>query len=184
MNFVHGYPYVSVSLGFAYKSRPTVGVVYNPFYHHLYSACRSKGAYLQDFRGRHSLPLRHPAPPLGGLKDSLIAVEWGKEREGINWETTTETFKKLGAKKGGMVHDLRTFGGAALNLCAVASGTVDGEITGDQYLCESQLRRLAEQFAGAEAGMHGFVPRLGRVYCGSASNPLLQRTSVRVGPFC
>ena len=52
-------------------------------------------------------------------------MEWGKEREGINWETVVDTFKNLTAKDGGMVHDLRTFGGAALNLCTVAAGSVD-----------------------------------------------------------
>ena len=125
MNFIHGHPYVSVSLGFAYKSRPAVGVVYNPFYHHLYTAALGRGAYFEDFRSKHRLPLTSPAPPLGGLRESLVLVEWGKEREGINWETVVDTFKNLTAKDGGMVHDLRTFGGAALNLCTVAAGSVD-----------------------------------------------------------
>ena len=125
MNFVHGHPYVSISLGFAYKLRPAVGVVYNPFYHHLYTAATGRGAYFEDFRGKHRLPFTSPAPPLGGLRQSLVLVEWGKEREGINWETVVDTFKNLTAKDGGMVHDLRTFGGAALNLCTVAAGSVD-----------------------------------------------------------
>ncbi|KAI9876972.1 MAG: hypothetical protein M1830_005128 [Pleopsidium flavum] len=88
----------------------SVVVVCNPFYHHLYTAAPGKGAFFEDFRGRRSLPLTDPAPPLGRLCDSLLLVEWGKEREGINWETTTETFKNLGSKNGGMVHDLRMFG--------------------------------------------------------------------------
>lgn len=125
MNFVHGHPYVSISLGLAYKLRPAVGVVYNPFYHHLYTAAIGRGAYFEDFRGKHRLPLTSPAPPLGGLRESLVLVEWGKEREGVNWETVVDTFKNLTAKDGGMVHDLRTFGGAALNLCTVAAGSVD-----------------------------------------------------------
>jgi myo-inositol-1(or 4)-monophosphatase len=125
MNFVHGHPYVSISLGLAYKSRPAVGVIYNPFYHHLYTAAPGRGSFFEDFRGRKRLPLTDPPPPLGKLCDSLILVEWGKEREGINWETTIETFKNLTSKDGGMVHDLRTFGGAALNLCTVAAGSVD-----------------------------------------------------------
>ena len=125
MNFVHGHPYVSISLGFAYKLRPVVGVVYNPFYHHLYTAALGRGAYFEDFRSKHRLPFTSLAPPLGGLRGSLVLVEWGKEREGINWETAVDTFKNLTAKDGGMVHDLRTFGGAALNLCTVAAGSVD-----------------------------------------------------------
>ncbi len=125
MNFVHRHPYVSISLGLTYRSRPAVGVVYNPFCHHLYSAAPGRGAFFEDFCGRRRLSLTDPVPPLGRLCDSLELVEWGKEREGINWETTTETFKNLRKKNGGMVHDLRTSGGAALNLCTVASGAVD-----------------------------------------------------------
>lgn len=125
MNYIHGHPYVSISLGLAYKMRPAVGVVYNPFHHHLYTAAPGRGAYFEDFRGERRLPLTSPAPPLGGLRESLVLVEWGKEREGINWETVVDTFKNLTAKDGGMVHDLRTFGGAALNLCTVAAGFVD-----------------------------------------------------------
>lgn len=125
MNFIHGHPYVSISLGLAYRSRPAVGVVYNPFLHQLYMAAPGRGAYYEDFRGRRRLPLTSPAPPLGNLCDSLVLVEWGKEREGINWETTSDTFKKLGSKGGGMVHDLRTLGSAALNLCVIAAGTMD-----------------------------------------------------------
>ena len=67
----------------------------------------------------------NPASLLERLCASLIVVEWGKEREGISWETTTETFKNLGKNDEGMVHDLRTFGSAALNLYTFASGAMD-----------------------------------------------------------
>ena len=57
-----------------------------------------------------------------------MAVEWGNERSGNNWEVKTSTFASLaGAPEtgGAMVHSLRSLGSAALNLCAVASGTLD-----------------------------------------------------------
>jgi 3'-phosphoadenosine 5'-phosphosulfate (PAPS) 3'-phosphatase len=34
-NFVHGFPYVCISLGLIYKRRPILGVIYNPFLNHL-----------------------------------------------------------------------------------------------------------------------------------------------------
>lgn len=57
-----------------------------------------------------------------------MAVEWGNERDGNNWEVKTKTFAALAASKeqgGAMVHSLRSLGSAALNLCAVASGAMD-----------------------------------------------------------
>ncbi|KAJ9500718.1 hypothetical protein H2202_003934 [Exophiala xenobiotica] len=47
-NFVHRFPYVSVSLGFAVKKVPTVGVVYNPFTGRLYSGIRGRGSFVFD----------------------------------------------------------------------------------------------------------------------------------------
>lgn len=124
-NFVHGYPYVSISLGLAVNLVPTVGVVYNPFTATLYSAIKGKGAFLN-----HStpLPLRSPPEPLHDLSTAVVCVEWGSERAGNDYQVKSETFKKLCAKKedgGAMVHGLRSFGSAALNLCGVASGSLD-----------------------------------------------------------
>ena len=67
-----------------------------------------------------------------------MAVEWGNEREGNNWDVKTSTFSNLAREKEGtgkaegkaegngkMVHSLRSLGSAALNCCAVAKGDID-----------------------------------------------------------
>lgn len=54
-----------------------------------------------------------------------MAVEWGNERSGANWETKTKTFSALAGEDGGMVHSLRSLGSAALNACGVAAGFLD-----------------------------------------------------------
>ncbi|KAH9877397.1 hypothetical protein IAQ61_002763 [Plenodomus lingam] len=123
-NFVHRYPYVSISLGFAVDLEPVVGVVYNPFTQTLYSAIKGQGAYLNQTT---RLPLSAPTP-LDSLNSCLVAVEWGSDRSGNDFRVKSETFKRLAATKeegGGMVHGLRSFGSAALNLCGVASGGLD-----------------------------------------------------------
>ncbi|KAL4936992.1 hypothetical protein BDV06DRAFT_216238 [Aspergillus oleicola] len=126
VNFVHGFPHACISLGFAIKRMPCVGVVFNPYSHTLYSAIRGKGALLNR---KIPLPLKGGlAEPLHGLQNSLIGVEWGSERTGKNWETKIRTFEKLGQNKedgGAMVRSMRSMGSAALNLCAVAAGTLD-----------------------------------------------------------
>ncbi|KAK7608902.1 hypothetical protein JOL62DRAFT_579948 [Phyllosticta paracitricarpa] len=123
-NFVHAYPYVSISLGLAINRQPVVGVVYNPFTQTLYSAVKGRGAFLNQTQ---QLPLREPEP-LRGLDNTVVCIEWGSERTGNDYEVKTATFKKLCASKaegGAMVHGLRSFGSAALNLCGVASGGLD-----------------------------------------------------------
>lgn len=144
---MHSYPYVSISLAFTLDLKPLVGIVYNPFTQKLYSAIRGKGAFLScpniptSFpypassskagpiqRGEYitrSLPFRQPAPPLQGLKNSLVAVEWGTQRSGPNWDTRISTFSLLAGEGDGMVQALRSFGSAALNMCSIAAGELD-----------------------------------------------------------
>ncbi|EAW12100.1 inositol monophosphatase family protein [Aspergillus clavatus NRRL 1] len=126
VNFVHGFPYACVSLGFAVNRVPVVGVVYNPFNKTLYSAIRGQGAYLNQST---KLPLnRENLEPLHGLENALIGIEWGSERTGANWEIKVRTFEKLGQTKdkgGAMVRSMRSMGSAAMNLCAVAAGHLD-----------------------------------------------------------
>jgi myo-inositol-1(or 4)-monophosphatase len=141
-NFVHGWPYVSVSLGFAVGREPVVGVVFNPFTRRLYHAVKGQGSFLRtihddDRSGQHGggggggedrqLPLRYPAP-LAGLDGCVVAIEYGSDRSGQNWRTKVDTWAALGASKdegGAMVHSARALGSAALNLCGVAEGSLD-----------------------------------------------------------
>lgn len=125
-NFVHGYPYVSVSLGLAVERRAVVGVVYNPHTATLYSAVKGKGAYVN---GSTRLPTG-PCEPLmpAGLSRALVCVEWGSDRSGADFEIKQKTFARLCRSRdegGAMVHGIRSFGSAALNLCAVATGAID-----------------------------------------------------------
>lgn len=123
---MHGFPNSCISLGFAVERTPVVGVVYNPFTKTLYSAIRGQGAYLNR---EIKLPFkRAKIEPLRGLGNALIGVEWGSDRSGKNWETKIRTFESLGKARedgGAMVHSMRSMGSAALNLCAVACGTLD-----------------------------------------------------------
>ncbi|KAJ5377901.1 uncharacterized protein N7496_005310 [Penicillium cataractarum] len=126
VNFVHSFPYACVSLGFAISRVPAVGVVYNPFTKTLWSGIRGQGA----FRNQETrLPLKGDnVEPLSGLPNALVAIEWGSDRTGPNWETKVRTFEKLGQSKedgGAMVRSFRSLGSAALNICAVAEGTMD-----------------------------------------------------------
>ncbi|KAF3918311.1 Inositol-1-monophosphatase [Orbilia brochopaga] len=136
-NFVHSYPYVSISIGLAINYTPVAGVVYNPFTDHLFSAARNRGAYITSpIYGHLALPLELSRSgavdgilePLTALDKCLVIVEWGSERSGNDYQVKLRTFRNLTATKadnGAMVHGIRSFGSAALNLCAVAAGWAD-----------------------------------------------------------
>ena len=141
---MHTFPNVCISLALSVHRAPVVGVVYNPYTTHMYTAIKNLGAFL-------TMPVRSdspdspdsPAPfvprkvrlprgpysePLTGLAHALVAVEWGSERSGRNFEVKHRTFTRLAAARedgGRMVHSLRSLGSAALNLCAVAAGQLD-----------------------------------------------------------
>lgn len=136
-NFVHGHPYVSISLGFTFRKEPIVGVVYNPFTLEMYTAIKGKGAYrVTPSQGRQKLPIKNPLEPLGDLDSTLVITEWGKDREGPIFDCKSKTILNLVKAKslgGACCHSSRTLGGAALSLCAVACGGVDLYWEGGTY---------------------------------------------------
>lgn len=129
-NFIHGFPFVAVSIGFTIKQVPTVGVIFAPFLDWMYTGIKGRGSFLNDKR----LPLNSPAPRIGGLGNCVVAVEWGSDRaEDGNLKVKSDTYFNLTRQGGGMCHSLRSLGSAALNLCAVASGTMDCYVEGGMW---------------------------------------------------
>jgi myo-inositol-1(or 4)-monophosphatase len=131
-NFIHGFPFVCISIGLLYKRRPVLGVIYNPFLDHLYYGFKGGGSYLIK---SGALPLKLPlslsVKPLPSLHDALIAVEWGSDRSRETIATKSSSFSRLAGdpdkdvEGGKMVHSLRSVGSAALNFSLVAQGALD-----------------------------------------------------------
>ena len=129
-NFVHSFPNACISLGLAVDRRPAVGVIYNPWQDLLFTAVRGRGAHMTRIRGTppQRLPLARSPRPLTGLGSALLAVEWGSDREGANFDAKAAIFRQLAASResgGSMVHSLRSLGSDALNMAAVAAGQLD-----------------------------------------------------------
>lgn len=121
-NFIHFYPSSCISLGFAFNKIPHVGVVYNPFQDLLYTGVKGQGSFLNG----EQLPLR-PSAALT-LQSALVAIEWGSDRSGNNFKIKTDTFTSLAAETkdgGAFAHGFRSLGSAALNICGVATGSLD-----------------------------------------------------------
>jgi len=112
-NFVHGFPFVCVSIALALAGELAVGVVYNPVMNELFCACKGKGAFLNQQSIRVS--------DQTSLKRSLLGTGFSYDLASIKNETMTRFSAFLSASQG-----IRRPGSAALDLCYVACGIFDG----------------------------------------------------------
>lgn len=112
-NFAHGYPCFCVSIGFSVKGILEFGLVKNPLTNELYSAKKNKGAKLNE-------KLIHVSK-IKKLKKSLLATGFPYDRKTTK-ANNLENFCKLTLK----THGVRRDGAAAIDLCYVASGKIDG----------------------------------------------------------
>ncbi len=112
-NYAHGYPFFAVSIALAQAGEVVVGVVYNPVLDELFAARRGGGATL------NGQPIH--VSQTGELGRSLLASgfpydAWTSPRD--NGEEWHRFLKR--------VVSLRSDGAAALDLCHVAAGRIDG----------------------------------------------------------
>ncbi|XP_031492895.1 inositol-phosphate phosphatase isoform X1 [Nymphaea colorata] len=112
-NFVHGFPFVCVSIGLTIGKIPTVGVIYNPIINELFTAVHGQGAFL------NGNPIK--ASSQTELIKALLATEVGTKRDQVTVDATTNRINTLLFE----VQSLRMSGSCALNLCGVACGRVD-----------------------------------------------------------
>jgi len=111
LNFVHGIPFFGVSIGYWENETPIAGVVYDPLRNELFYGIKGKGAYLNDKR----LSARKKE-----LKDSILSTGIPYDRQKI-FRTIEETKNILP-----LVQEVRILGSAALSLCYLAAGRIDG----------------------------------------------------------
>ena len=112
-NFLHGFPFFSVSIAFEHNGKTQLGVVYDPVRDELFTAALGEGALLNDRRVRVS-----------GTKElnrALIGTGFPFRRS-QNLEQYLSSFKPVCAAVSG----IRRCGSAALDLAYVACGRLDG----------------------------------------------------------
>lgn len=113
-NFAHGYPFFCVSIALVVDGRQSLGVVYDPTHDEMFHAVAGRGAYLNGRRIRVSKAAE--------LKDSLIVTGFYYDRGKI----MRRTLDKMGDFLTKNVHGIRRDGSAALDMCYVACGRIDG----------------------------------------------------------
>lgn len=112
-NFVHGFPFFSVSIALAHKGEVIVGVIYDPSRDEMFVAEKGKGAYVHGKRMQVSGEAK--------LEESLLATGFPVGREST-----------LPVNMAGLMHlapkvrNIRSGGSAALHLAYVAAGRLTG----------------------------------------------------------
>lgn len=112
-NFAHGIPVFVISLAFAQRSQPLLGVIYDPMRDELFHATIDGGAWLNDHRLHVSTATT--------LNESLLATGFPYDMR-TNPDNNLNHFARLILQSRGV----RRLGSAALDLAYVASGRFDG----------------------------------------------------------
>ena len=112
-NFAHNYPCFCISIALAHNEVIQLGLVKNPVTDDSYTVIKNKGAKLND------KPIK--VSKITRLKDSLLATGFPYDKLSSK-KNNLKNFGKLTL----MTHGVRRDGSAALDLCYVASGKIDG----------------------------------------------------------
>ena len=112
LNFAHGFPFYCTSIGLEISGVPVVGVVYDSVRDELFTAVRGGGAFCN---GR---PLQVTRETV--LKSAMLVTGFAYVEDRI--VRNLDVFARMLPK----TRSIRRAGAAALDLCYVAAGRVDG----------------------------------------------------------
>ena len=112
-NFVHSYLSFGISIGVVHKGEIICGIVKELPTNHTYSAIKGKGAFCDGKQIYVS--------EVDSLNQSLLVTGFGYDH-GEKWSANMELFKQFTD----ITQGVRRLGAAAIDLCHVASGKVDG----------------------------------------------------------
>lgn len=111
-NFVHGFPFVAISVALWDNGAPLLGVVYNPILNEYFCASTGEGSTLNN----HPLTCGDKSD----LSQALVATGFPYDFK-CNPRNNLQPFAALHAQ----VRGIRRAGSAALDLCYVARGVFD-----------------------------------------------------------
>jgi myo-inositol-1(or 4)-monophosphatase len=111
-NFAHGFPVFCVSLALEHKGQRVAGVVYDPTRDEMFSAEQGSGAFLNGERISVS--------KVDNLAECLVATGFPSRKRHKN--PNIFFYHQITLK----THGVRRAGSAALDLCSVAAGRIDG----------------------------------------------------------
>ena len=113
VNYAHGVPFFSVSIAYAENGQMHLGVVYDPMRDECFSAERGRGAF------RNGQPIHVSATD--DLGRALLVTGFPYDIWD-NPNNNLDNFARFAVRS----HGVRRLGSAALDLCYVAAGRLDG----------------------------------------------------------
>jgi len=113
VNYAHGVPIFCVSIAYAHKGQVILGAIYDPMRDEMFTAERGQGSWLN---GR---PLK--VAQAAELVKSLLVTGFPYD----TWTSKRNNFDYF-AKLGKLTQGVRRLGSAAIDLCYVAAGRLDG----------------------------------------------------------
>jgi myo-inositol-1(or 4)-monophosphatase len=112
LNFFHGQRQFAVSLGYWVDRMPAAGVVLNPVDEDLFVAASGQGAF------RNGRPIR--VSPHRRLSQSVLATGWPYDKKEL--PRVLKSLERLLP----VTQEVRVWGTAALAMCYLAAGTLEG----------------------------------------------------------
>lgn len=116
-NFVHGIPFIGISIALAVNKEVVIGIVYNPVTNEFFSAAKGKGAYLNGKKIESSKN--------EDLNEAILSNETSLARIPFLRDRTMARLQRAV----NVAQGVRAIGSAAISLCYVASGAFDGYFT-------------------------------------------------------
>ncbi|MFV1991632.1 MAG: inositol monophosphatase family protein, partial [Acidimicrobiales bacterium] len=144
INYLYGFPSYSVSIAVQMDKKTIVGVVHDPLRDEVFTAVRGNGAFCNG----KPLSVREPVT----LDQALIATGFGYRSD--RRKRQAEVLLGLITE----VRDIRRAGSAALDLCWVAKGNLDGYYERGLNPWDLAAGILIVEEAGGVTGGLGGVP--------------------------
>ncbi|MFQ6013885.1 MAG: inositol monophosphatase family protein [Anaerolineae bacterium] len=167
-NYSRRFPFFSTSIALTHRAEVLVGVVYDPLRDWMFHARKGQGVYLDD------RPLR--VSQRDELGQSLIGLDWAREQE--DRRQTARLVSVLAPK----VVTLRATGSAAMALCMVGAGWLDGYFNLAVAPWDTAAASLIIQEAGGTiTDIRGNPFHLGIGHC-LASNGLIHQQLLQSVP--
>lgn len=139
-NYLYGYPAFCVSLAAEVDGEAIAGVVHDPLRDETFLAARGRGSFVRNRLGEHRLAV---APDGGPLAEALVATGfgYGADRRAVQARIVAHVLPR--------VRDIRRAGSAALDLCSVADGRLDGYYERGLHHWDHAAAALVAREAGA-----------------------------------
>lgn len=161
LNYAHGMPMFSTSIGYALNGKLELGVIYDPLLDEMFSAQRGHGAFVNGKRLQVSKNQ--------DLIDCLLVTSF-KRKLLDTMQSNIDNFFRLSK----LTQGVRRLGSAAINLAYVAAGRLDGywDVTLSQWDAAAGIL-LVEEAGGVVTKMYGEPDPLNEPVSILAANPTI-----------